>query len=189
MLTPKTGLGAGILHKNSVALAQRGPWRFAAVTWGDAVEGPADGEPTGPQHKARCATCEVCSAAIVNIVDLRNAAGDRVTVGIDCAETLLDNQAKLKLKAAIAPHEKAKREAAKARKLARAAAVNVVKYAAELAQLDRLAALLNTWENRFPRSFAHDVAASLRTGKTASLTEKQIALIGKLTAEFCSPEK
>ena len=177
MLTPKTGLGAGILHKNSVALAQRGPWRFAAVTWGDAV------------HKARCATCEVCSAAIVNIVDLRNAAGDRVTVGIDCAETLLDNQAKLKLKAAIAPHEKAKREAAKARKLARAAAVNVVKYAAELTALDRLAALPNTWENRFPRSFAHDVAASLRTGKTASLTEKQIALIGKLTAEFCSPEK
>lgn len=69
MLTPKTGLGAGILHKNSIALAQRGPWRFAAVTWGDAVEGPADGEPTGPQHKARCETCEVCSAAIVNIVD------------------------------------------------------------------------------------------------------------------------
>ena len=186
MLTPKTGLGAGILHKNSVALAQRGPWRFAAVTWGDAVEGPADGEPTGPQHKARCATCEVCSAAIVNIVDLRNAAGDRVTVGIDCAETLLDNQAKLKLKAAIAPHEKAKREAAKARKLARAAAVNVVKYAAELAQLDRLAALP---DHCFARSFAHDVAANLRTGKTASLTEKQIALIGKLTNEYRSELK
>ena len=189
MLTPKTGLGAGILHKNSVAVAQRGPWRFAAVTWGDAVEGPADGEPTGPQHKARCATCEVCSAAIVNIVDLRNASGDRVTVGIDCAETLLDNQAKLKLKAAIAPHEKAKREAAKARKLARIAAANLTKYAAELAQLDRLAALPNTWENRFPRSFAHDVAASLRSGKVANLTEKQIALIGKLTDEYRSELK
>jgi hypothetical protein len=186
MLTPKTGLGAGILHKNSVALAQRGPWRFAAVTWGDAVEGPADGEPTSPQHKARCATCEVCSAAIVNIVDLRNASGDRVTVGIDCAETLLDNQAKLKLKAAIAPHEKAKREAAKARKLARVAAVNVVKYATELTALDRLATLP---DHCFARMFGHDVAKTLRSGKTANLTEKQIALIGKLTAEYRSELK
>jgi hypothetical protein len=185
MLTPKTGLGAGILHKNSVALAQRGPWRFAAVTWGDAVEGPADGEPTSPQHKARCATCEVCSAAIVNIVDLRNASGDRVTVGIDCAETLLDNQAKLKLKAAIAPHEKAKREAAKARKLARVAAVNVVKYSVELAQLDRLALQP---VGTFAKRFSH-LAFDLRTGKVASLTEKQIAVIGKLTDEYRSELK
>ena len=131
----------------------------------------------------------MCSAAIVNIVDLRNAAGDRVTVGIDCAETLLDNQAKLKLKAAIAPHEKLSAKLPKPASQPRAAAVNVVKYAAELTALDRLAALPNTWENRFPRMFGHDVAKTLRSGKVASLTEKQIALIGKLTAEFCSPEK
>ena len=51
MLTPKTGLGAGILHKKLSSSSPAWPWRFAAVTWGDAVEGPADGEPTGPSTK------------------------------------------------------------------------------------------------------------------------------------------
>jgi hypothetical protein len=37
--------------------------------------------------------------------------------------------------------------------------------------------------------FGHDVAKTLRSGKTANLTEKQIALIGKLTAEYRSELK
>ena len=184
MLTPKTGHGAGILHKNSMALAQLGPWNFSSVTWGDAVDGPSDSEAGWRAHqRVRGGTCDVCSASIINIVKLISVTGQRVTVGVDCAETLLSNQAKLKLKAAIAPHEKAKREAAKARKLARTIAANVVKYAAELVSLDMLASLPDTWNNRFARSFASDVAWKLRNGKISSLSEKQTALINKLVSQ------
>jgi len=184
MLTSKTGHGAGMLHKNSMALAQLGPWNFSSVTWGDAVDGPSDGEVAGPQHRVRGGTCDVCSASIINIVKLISVTGQRVTVGVDCAETLLSNQAKLKLKAAMAPHEKAKREAAKARKLARTIAANVVKYAVELVSLDTLASLPDTWNNRFARSFASDVAWKLRNGKISSLSEKQTALINKLVSQI-----
>lgn len=185
MLTPKTGHGAGILHKNSMALAQLGPWNFSSVTWGDAVDGPSDGQAVGPQHRVRGGTCDICSASIINIVTLISVNGQRVTVGVDCAETLLSNQAKLKLKAAIAPHEKAKREAAKARKLARTIEANVTKYAAELAMLDKISEMPAYKFLRSPswgRAFASDTAWKLRNGKISSLSEKQLTLINKLAS-------
>jgi len=178
MLTPKTGHGAAVLHRNSVALAEQGPWNFASVTWGDAVEGPADGEASSAAHKVRSGTCDVCGAAIINIVELRSATGGRATVGVDCADTLMTNQAKLRLKAAIAPYEKAKREAAKVRKVAR----TVAKYAAELVTLEALAALPDTYRNNFARSFAGSVRLALRGGK--ALSEKQAAMITKLAGEL-----
>jgi hypothetical protein len=180
MLTPKSGIGAGLLHRVSVALAKRGPWSFSGVVWGDAVDGPADGEPTRPEHIVRGGTCEVCSAAIINIVTLRNSTGQRITVGIDCAETLLDNQAKLHLKKAIAPHEKAKRTAAKARRIARVAGENLVKHGQALILLDALAKLPVNRETGYAQQFGRDVARSLRSGSVRELSERQIACAAKL---------
>lgn len=182
-LTPNSGMGAGILHRSSVAVAQRGPWRFVGVTWGDAVDGPADGEPTRPEHIVRGGTCEVCGAAIINIVDLRSKSGEKITVGIDCAQTLASNQDKIRLKRAIAPHEKAKREAAKARRTARIAAENLDKCARELATLEALAKLPVDRVTGFAQSFGRDVARSLRSGAVRGLTERQAALMEKLAAE------
>ncbi len=182
MLTPKSGFGAGLLHRVSVAVAQRGPWRFSGIVWGDTVDGPADGEPTRPEHIVRGGTCEVCSAGIINIVTLRNTANERITVGVDCAETLLDNQAKLHLKKAIAPHEKAKREAAKARRLARVAAENLVKHGPALVTLDALAKLPVSRETGFAQQFGRDVARALRSGTAKGLTDRQVACMDKLAA-------
>lgn len=182
MLTPKSGIGAGLFHRVSVALAQRGPWSFSGVVWGDAVDGPSDGEPTRPEHIVRGGTCEVCSAAIINIVTLRNSTGQRITVGIDCAETLLDNQAKLRLKKAIAPHEKAKRAAAKDRRLARIAAENLVTHGQALMLLDALAKLPVNRETGFARQFGRDVARSLRSGVARGLSDRQVACMDELAS-------
>src|SRR5262249_41006001 len=148
---------------------------FAGVTWGDAVDGPADGEPTRPEHQVRCATCEVCGAAIVNIATLRNAKNELITVGIDCAHTLLDNQFKVYLRMAIAPHEKAKRKAAKERRTARVATENLTKYARELSVLDAMAALPVDRNTGFAQRFGRDVARSIRSGAVNRMSEKQIA--------------
>ena len=116
LLNPNNAISAGILHRNSTIVAQRGPWRFVGVTWGDAVDGSSDGEPTRPEHIVRGGTCEVCGAAIINIVDMLNANGERITVGVDCSETLLTNQSKLRLKNALKVHAKQLRDARNAKK-------------------------------------------------------------------------
>ena len=64
--TPKTGLGAGILHKNSVALAQRGPGVLLLSPGAMLLMVRADGEPTGPCTKPVAQPPDVCSAATVN---------------------------------------------------------------------------------------------------------------------------
>jgi hypothetical protein len=179
MLTPKTGYGAGILHRNSMALAARGPWIFDGVTWGDAVDGPADGEPTRPEHRVIGGTCEVCSASIVNIVRMHNTKGERVMVGIDCADTLMTNNSKLRLAAAVKPHEKAKRAAAKTRRIERTIAKNLETYSAQLALLDSL----GDSANNFARCFGLSVARSLRSGKITALTAPQSACLDRLVIE------
>lgn len=154
LLTPQSGVGAGILHRNSMEFVSRGPWLFVGMTWGDAVDGPADGEPTLPHHRPRGGTCAICSAAIINIVEVKSKSGERATLGPDCAETMWKNQDMPKnlarFKAAQAPREKAKRAAAKVRKLARDAAHNLGTLGDELMQLDRLAACpAGTFERGF----------------------------------------
>ncbi len=185
LLTPQSGIGAGILHRNSVAFAALGPWLFAGVTWGDAVDGPADGEPTLPEHRPRGGTCAICGAAIVNIVDVKHkTTGERATLGIDCAETMWKNAAMPKNLAACrkaqAPHEKAKRDAAKARKVARDAAHNVENEGDVLAVLDRLAALPM---GNYGRSVGISMARDLRSGSRRGLSSAQRALVAKLAAE------
>ena len=184
LLTPQSGLGAGILHRNSMGVASRGPWSFVGVTWGDAVDGPADGEPMQPHHRPRGGTCEVCGAGIVNIVDAVNRAGEKITVGIDCTQTLWKNQSDRKamaaFKAALAPHERAKRAAAKARKMARDAAHNLATLGAELAILDALGALPGFG---YARGFGLSVARDLRSGARRGMSPAQRGLLAKLAEE------
>lgn len=189
LLTPQTGIGAGILHRNSMSFVADGPWLFVAVTWGDAVDGPADGEPMRPEHKPRGGTCAICGAAIVNIVDVKNKrTGEHATLGIDCAETMWKNQNMPKNLAAFrkaqAPHEKAKRDAAKARKMARNAAHNLDAHAADLVTLDRLAAQGATGD--YARGFGISVARDLRSGAIKGLTPKQAACLARLAASVLS---
>lgn len=186
LLTPETGIGAGILHRSSMGFASRGPWLFAGIAWGDAVDGPADGEPTLPCHRPRGGTCAICGAAIVNIVDVKHKdTGVRATLGVDCAETMWKNASMTRnlaaFKKAQAPHEKAKRDAAKARKLARNAAHNLATLGAELAQLDRLAAQGQPGD--FARGFGVSVARDLRSGAAKGLTPRQAACLARLAAE------
>lgn len=182
MLTPKTGIGAGVLHRNSMALAAEGPWGFAGVVWGDAVEGPSDGEAMRPEHRACGGTCEVCGASIINIVYAQNKAGKRVSLGIDCAETLWTNQSKSAalLKTAVSAKRKEQRQAAAERKTARDAAHNLANEAEALAILDRLGTFP---VGDFARGFGLDVARRLRAGAQKGLSAAQRTLMAKLAAE------
>lgn len=177
------GRSAGILHTNSVSVAERGPWSLRSVEYAeDAPESSVTdingftsvGFGEGGFSSRRGGCCEVCSAGIVNIVRFQNAAGEKITTGIDCAETLIRNQDKLKLKAAVSAHDKAKRVAAVARKTERVKA-GAAAQIAEL-ELDRLAGLPG-----FVGDFSRDVSAQLRRGK--ALSPKQVALATKLRDE------
>jgi len=185
LLTPESGIGAGILHRSSMDFASRGPWLFVGVAWGDAVDGPSDGEPTQPHHRPRGGTCAICGAAIVNIVDVKHkATGELATLGVDCAETMWKNAAMPKnlaaFKKAQAPHEKAKREAAKVRKMARDAEHNVTNEAAALATLDRLATLPM---GHFARGFGVSLARRMRKGEQRGMSTAQRNLMEKLAME------
>lgn len=177
-----SGFIAGIIHRNSVSVAERGPWALVGVEYADEQEdGESESEDIngfssstfGGGCGKRGGTCEVCHAAIVNIVRFRNATGE-ITTGVDCAETLLRNQDKLRFKAVVSAREKGKRAAAKDRKIERAKAAAPAKIA-EL-ELDRLAGL-----SGFAGDFSRSLRAQLKNGK--SLSEKQIALAEKLRAE------
>ena len=164
--------------------ASRGPWLFAGIVWGDAVDAPSDGESSAGYVRPRGGTCAVCGAAIINIVDVKHkASGERATLGVDCAETMWKNAAMPKnlaaFKKSMAPHEKAKRDAAKVRKMARDAAHNLATMAAELAQLDALAART---DSDFARGFGFSVARDLRSGAIKGLTPKQAACLARLVA-------
>lgn len=176
------GFVAGILHRNSVAVAQEGPWHFIGVEYADEQDSD-DGETdingftsvsfgSGMRCK-RGGTCYVCSAAIVNIVRAKNAAGKVITLGCDCAETLLKNQDALKLKAAVAKHDKTKRAAAKER----AAVRNRAKFAGAKEQADKLGQL-----DGFAGTFGRSVSRQIQAGK--ALSAKQLALLDKLIAEI-----
>ena len=175
-----SGFIAGIIHRNSVSVAERGPWALVGVEYADEQEDGESEDINGFTSTTiggcgkRGGTCEVCSAAIVNIVRFRNAGGEQITVGVDCSETLLRNQDKLRFKAVVSAREKARRSAAKERKIERAKAVAPAKIA-EL-ELDRLAGL-----SGFAGDFSRSLRAQLKNGK--SLSEKQIALAEKLRAE------
>ena len=175
-----SGFIAGIIHRNSVSVAERGPWALVGVEYADEQEDGETEDINGFTSTTiggcgkRGGTCEVCSAAIVNIVRFRNAGGEQITVGVDCSETLLRNQDKLRFKAVVSAREKARRSAAKERKIERAKAVAPAKIA-EL-ELDRLAGL-----SGFAGDFSRSLRAQLKNGK--SLSEKQIALAEKLRAE------
>lgn len=175
----KSGRIAGILHQNSVAVAERGPWKLDAVEYAeDTQESGSEvtdingftsvGFGTGGFSSRRGGTCEICSAGIVNICRFHNAAGDKITTGVDCAETLLRNQDKLRFKAIISAHDKAKRKAAADRKLARnkAQAPAIV---AEL-ELDRLAMV-----SGFVGDFSRSIRAQLLQGKVLSPKQREIA--------------
>ena len=181
----KSGHIAGILHQNSVAVAERGPWKLDVIEYAeDAPDSESEvtdingftsvGLGAGSFSSRRGGTCEICSAGIVNICRFHNAAGDKITTGVDCAETLLRNQDKLRFKAIISAHDKAKRKAAADRKLARnkAAAPAIV---AELA-LDRLAALPG-----FVGDFSRSLRNQLLNGKVPST--KQLELARRLLIE------
>ena len=179
----KSGRIAGILHQNSVAVAERGPWKLDAVEY---AEDNAESEVIDINgftsigfsavgfSSRRGSTCEICSAGIVNICRFHNAAGDKITTGVDCGETLLRNQDKLRFKAAVAAHVKIKRKAAVERKLERNKAAAPAQIAA--LELDRLA--------EFP-GFVGDFSRSLRSqllgGKT--LSTKQVELTKRLLVE------
>lgn len=176
----KSGRIAGILHQNSVAVAERGPWKLDAVEY---AEDNAESEVIDINGftsigfgavSRRGGTCEICSAGIVNICRFHNACGDKITTGVDCAETLLRNQDKLRFKAAVAAHVKIKRKAAVERKLERNKAAAPAQIAA--LELDRLA--------EFP-GFVGDFSRSLRSqllgGKT--LSTKQVELTKRLLVE------
>lgn len=176
----KSGRIAGILHQNSVAVAERGPWKL------DAVEYAEDAQKSGSEvtdingftsvgfstegfSSRRGGTCEICASAIVNICRFHNVAGDKITTGIDCAETLLRNQDKLRFKVIVSAHDKAKRKAAADRKLARNRALAPA-IVAEL-ELDRLATFTG-----FIGDFSRSLRNQLLRGNLLSPKQREIAL-------------
>ena len=178
----KSGRIAGILHQNSVAVAERGPWKLDAVEY---AEDNAESEVTdingftsvgfgAGSNSRRGGTCEICSAGIVNICRFHNAAGDKITTGVDCAETLLRNQDLLRFKAAVSAHVKAKRKAAADRKLERNKAAAPATVAA--LELDRLAGF-----SGFVGDFSRSLRLQLLQGK--ALSTKQVELAKRLLAE------
>jgi hypothetical protein len=175
----KSGRIAGILHQNSVAVAERGPWKLDAVEYAEDNESEVTdingftsiGFGAASRHGG---TCEICSAGIVNICRFHNAAGDKITAGVDCAETLLRNQDKLRFKAAVAAHVKIKRKAAVERKLERNKAAAPATVAA--LELDRLAGF-----SGFVGDFSRSLRSQLLGGKI--LSTKQLELARRLLVE------
>ena len=187
LLTPQSGIGAGILHRNSMDFASRGPWLFAGITWGDAVDAPSDGESSAGYVRPRGGTCAVCGASIINIVDVNHRDTDeRATLGVDCAETMWKNAAMVKnlaaFKKAQAPHEKAKREAAKVRKMERNAAHNIATLATEIAQLRAI--VESSAVGSYSRGFAINVCRDLTSGAVKGLTPNQAAYLARIVAEM-----
>ena len=178
----KSGRIAGILHQNSVAVAERGPWKLDAVEYAEDSETEvtdingftSTGFGAGGFNSRRGGTCEICSAGIVNICRFHNAAGDKITTGVDCAETLLRNQDKLRFKAAVSAHVKIKRKAAADRKLERNKAAAPATVAA--LELDRLAMF-----SGFVGDFSRSLRNQLLSGKVPST--KQLELARRLLAE------
>ena len=174
---------AGILHQNSVAVAERGPWKLDAVEY---AEDNAESEVTDINgftsigfsavgfSSRRGSTCEICSAGIVNICRFHNAAGDKITTGVDCGETLLRNQDKIRFKAAVSAHVKVKRQAAAQRKLEHNKAAAPAQIA--VLELDRLAGFPG-----FVGNFSRSLRAQLLQGK--ALSTKQLELAKRLLVE------
>jgi hypothetical protein len=167
---------AGILHRNHLALIARGPWvkaqvlpaQFETVRDADAAGGYAE------VQKVQ-GTCDVCSSPIKDVVVFWSAAGERITLGLDCAHTFqkhLSAPAKKALDAGEKKLRQVKAAAAKKRKAER----NQKTFAALLEELATLAQV-----EGFPGQFARSVALQVRDGKKPS--EKQLALLEKLKAE------
>lgn len=173
-----SGTWAGVLHRNSMALAAEGPWEIVDIRClpaGTIVRmAAADGLVWETKHGG---TCECCGMAINNIVYFRSADGKQITLGMDCALTLAKNQgdkrAIARLKRAESEHDKslrasrkAKADARKSAKLAEVATANLVTCADLLARLDSATRLNPVFG---------DMANRIRSGKATGLSAKQAA--------------
>lgn len=173
-----SGTWAGVLHRNSMALAAEGPWEIVDIRClpeGAIVRmAAADGLVWETKHGG---TCECCGLAINNIVYFRRADGKQITLGMDCALTLAKNQgdkkALARLKRAESEHDKTLRAARKAKntarlvaRLAEVASENLVTCADQLARLDSAAQLNPVFG---------DMADRIRSGKATGLSAKQLA--------------
>lgn len=173
-----SGHWAGTIHRSSLALAAEGPWELVDIKClaADTIVRTtlADGLVLETKHGG---TCECCGMSINNIAYFRRADGKRITLGLDCARTLISNQGDAKalarLKRAESAHEKQLRDARKSRaaerkaaKLAETAKANVIAHVDLLARLDAAAS--------YHPAFG-DMAARIRSGRVSALSEKQAA--------------
>lgn len=156
---------ASTIHKFELAGLGKAPYRFVGVT--EHKFQACQGEPV----KAG-ASCDFCGSAIMYAANVISADGRRFKVGCDCALSIGDKGLRTKVAAWQRAHDAEKREAAKARKVARA----TTEHAALLVDLDTMAQ-----QAGFAGSFASSVARHIRNGKTPSA--KQLAVIEKLRVE------
>lgn len=175
LFAPTDGIMAGVLRRNHLATLERGPWRFAGVRepkW----ETVRDADAAGgfAEVQAVQGTCDCCSSPIKDVAVFRSESGERITLGLDCAQTFRKHLAggSAKLDAATKARRRVKAAAAKARKAQR-----VIKaHEALLGRLDALSAA-----EGFAGRFARSVARQVRSGKVPS--EKQLVLIERLEGE------
>jgi hypothetical protein len=171
---------AGILHQSQLAMIARGPWRYEGMkptryVTEHTASGPVDVAAAG-------GTCDICGQGIIDVTIWKSAAGERATLGVDCAKTLEKNMAAgsgRRFDADTTKRNKEKRASAKVRKGAR----NEEKHAALLAELT---AFVADGREDYPGNFARSLARQIREGKTPS--EKQLGAWGGMKGRaFVAP--
>ena len=183
MLNPnENGFVAGILHRNHLAMIERGPWSFARIR-PPIFETVNDSDAAGGTVEVQrvSGTCDCCSSPIKDVAEFVSSAGERISLGISCAETFRKHLAKgagLKLDAGVKALRKVKAAAAKVRKLARCVKTNAALLGALRAAVDGFE--VGTFERRFCRDLCLRIE---RDGKAPS--PKQLALFERLCSAAC----
>jgi hypothetical protein len=149
------------VHKFETAGLGKAPFRFLGVR--EHVFQACPGEPTKPGT-----SCDYCASSLRFACHFLSADGKEFKVGCDCAQSAGDKGMQKRIASWQKKHDKALRDAAKARK-----AAAVVEAHGDLLQgLDDMAEA-----EGFIGSFAKSVARQIRNGKAP--TEKQLAVLSR----------
>ena len=159
---------SGVLHENHKALIARGPWRFDVMEPARYVATPGGGE-----RPATAGSCDICGQAICDVVRFVSKSGERIMLGLDCANTFECNNAKA-FRDAKTGLMRIKREATARRKGEKLAVV-----------LAPLRAEMDAWVAERAGTFHAEVAANaLRVlDKGRRLSPAHMALVERLRTE------